>query len=260
MRKNKLRDMLNAGQMTLGTHIHSSWPTIVEVVGHTGLFDYVEFDAEYAPYDLYTLDNFSRAVELFDMSSMIKLDQDSRAYWAQKAIGAGFQSVLFADCRTADDVRDCVRAVRPETPSAHGQHGVGMRRFSYMSYGGTPDYVKALEEIVVVIMIEKQAAVENLDEILAVKGVDIVQWGPADYSMSIGKPGTWPSPELRDVERYVIETSQRAGIPARAEMSSPDQAAYYLDMGVRHFTLGTDVAILFNWLKANGEQLRKALS
>jgi len=66
MRPNKLRQLLNAGQPTIGTRVHSTWPSIVELIGHTGLFDYVEFLAEYAPFDLYALDNFCRAVELFD--------------------------------------------------------------------------------------------------------------------------------------------------------------------------------------------------
>lgn len=143
IRSNKLREMLNAGQPTLGTHLHSSWPSMVEVVGHTGVFDFVEFVAEYAPYDLYDLDNFCRAVELFDMSAMIKVDQKPNTYLAQKAIGSGFLSVLFADSRTIDDVRECVQAVRPDTPEDGGRHGVGTRRFTYMSYGGTPEYVQA---------------------------------------------------------------------------------------------------------------------
>ena len=49
MRRNKLRELLQAGRPTLGTHLHSSWPSVVEVVGHTGMFDYVEFVSEYAP-------------------------------------------------------------------------------------------------------------------------------------------------------------------------------------------------------------------
>ena len=259
MKSNKLREKLQAGKPTLGTHIHNSWPTIVEVAGHVGLFDYIEFEAEYAPYDLHGLDNFCRAAELYGMSSMIKVDQEPRTFLAQKAIGSGFQSVLFADCRSVADVKACIQAVRPDTPDDKGIHGVGMRRFSYMSYGGTPEYVQALNDIVVAVMIEKETAVEQLEEILALEGIDMVQWGPADYSMSIGKPGTWPSPELREVERYVIETSHRAGIPARAEISSPDQAPYYLEMGVKHFALGTDVAIYFNWLKQNGGELRELM-
>ena len=260
MRANKLRALLKAGQPTLGTHVHSTWPAVVEAIGHSGMFDYVEFVAEYAPFDLYALDNFCRAVELFDMSAMIKVDQEPRSFLAQRGIGAGFQSVLFADCRSVEDVRQCVRIVRPETPEDGGTYGVGSRRFAYMGYGGSPEYVQALREVVVVIMIEKQGAVEQLEEILAVEGVDMIQWGPADYSMSIGRAGQRNSPEIQATERQVIETALKMGIPPRAEINSVDQAQYYLELGVQHFCLGTDVTILYNWWRENGDLLRKVVS
>ena len=81
-----------AGRPTFGTHLFTQWPTIVEVVGHTGNFDYIEFSGEYAPYDLFSLENWVRATELYGMSSMIKLDQEPRVWLAERAIGAGFQS------------------------------------------------------------------------------------------------------------------------------------------------------------------------
>jgi len=255
MRPNKLRQLLNDGQSSIGTRVNSIWPSVAEAIGHTGMFDYVEFLAEYAPFDLASLDNFCRAVELHDMSSMIKIDQEPRGFLAQRGIGAGFQSVLFADCRSAEDVHQCVRIVRPETPEDKGIHGVGARRFAYMGYAGSPEYVQALRDVVVVIMIEKRSAVEKLEEILSVEGVDMIQWGPSDYSMSIGKAGK--RAETKDVERKVIETSLKMNVPPRAEIGSPEQAKYYLDLGVRHFSLGTDISILYNWWKTNGDDLRK---
>jgi 4-hydroxy-2-oxoheptanedioate aldolase len=255
--------MLDAGQPTLGTRVHSTWPSMVEVLGHTGMFDYVEFLAEYAPFDLYALDNFCRAVELFDMAAMIKIDQPAQRFYAQKAIGAGFQSVLFVDCRSAEDARACLRAARPDTPGNDGTHGVGVRRFAYMSSAGTAEYVQALEDVVFVLMIEKKAAVDQLEEILAVDGVDMIQWGPADYSMSIGRPGAYQrrdDPDIKAVERKVIETALKVGVQPRAEINSVDQAKYYLDLGVRHFSLSTDIVILFNWWKENGQKLRQAVA
>ena len=66
MRRNRLRELLRAGRPSIGTHVHSAWPAVVELVGHTGLFDYVEFVGEYAPYDLFALENLARAVDTFD--------------------------------------------------------------------------------------------------------------------------------------------------------------------------------------------------
>ena len=82
MRRNKLRELLEAGKPTIGTHVHSTWPNVVEVIGHTDIFDYVEFTAEYAPFDLYALENFCRAAELHGLSTMIKVDQEPRTFLA----------------------------------------------------------------------------------------------------------------------------------------------------------------------------------
>jgi 4-hydroxy-2-oxoheptanedioate aldolase len=69
----------------------------VEAIGHTGMFDYVEFLAEYAPFDLYALDNFGRAAELYHMSAIVEVDHEPRSFLAQRGFGGGFQGVLFAD-------------------------------------------------------------------------------------------------------------------------------------------------------------------
>lgn len=260
MKPNKLRELLSAGKPTLGTRVQSTWPSVIEVIGHTGVYDYVEFVAEYAPYTLHDLDNLCRAAELFDMSMMIKVDYEGRAFTAQRAIGSGFHSVLFADSRSPEDARDFVRAVRPETPEDGGLHGVGTRRFTYMGYGGTPDYVQALRDVVIVLMIEKKQAVDRLEEILAVPGIDMVQWGPADYSMSIGHAGERGHPDVRAAEKKVLETSLKLGIPARAEIGSPDDARRFLDIGVQHFNLGVDLSILHQTLKRHGEGLRQLLA
>ena len=260
MRTNSIRTLLNGGGPTLGTHLFLCSPAVVETVGQTQAFDYVEFLGEYAPYDLAGLENFCRAAELHSLGTMIKVDYDGHRFAAQRSIGAGFESVLFADPRSAEDARDCVLSLRPDTPEAGGLFGVGARRHALPLYGGTPRYVQALNEIVVALMIEKAAAVAQLEEVLAVPGIDMVQWGPADYAMSIGRPGEWGSPEVRDVEKRVIETCLSVGVRPRAEINDVEQAKYYADLGVRDFCLGYDLFTLFAVLKDGGERLRATLA
>src|ERR1700756_2890847 len=171
MRRNRLRERLTAGEPTLGTHLLSTWPTLVELVGQAGNYDYVEFTAEYAPFDLHDLDNLGRALELKDLGGMIKLEQTMWTHQAMRAIGSGFQSVLFADVRTVADAQACVAAVRAETPGSGGRLGVGMRRdVGTVREGGSPAYVKALDEVVIAVMVEKRECVEDLDAMLAGKG------------------------------------------------------------------------------------------
>jgi 2-keto-3-deoxy-L-rhamnonate aldolase RhmA len=262
MRPNRLRQLLDEGKPSLGTHLLSTWPTITELVGQTGTWDYIEFVAEYAPWTMHDLDNLGRAIELFpNFTGMIKVEQDTRGHLAMRAIGAGIQNLLFADVRNAQEARQCIRAVRAEHPEHGGLHGVGMRRdVRTVLEGGTPAFVDALAQSVIVLMIEKKEAVENLESILDVGGVDMVQFGPSDYSMSIGMPGQGGHERVREAEQFTIETAQRRGIPARAEIRDAGGAERYLDMGVRHFCVGWDVRILHDWFTDQGKAMQQILS
>lgn len=259
MRANRLRILLRADKPTIGTRILSSWPTMIELVGHSGMFDYVEFSGEYAPYDHAALENMGRAIELFDhLSGMIKIEQESRAHAAVRAIGAGFQSVLFADPRDVGEVEQCVRAVRSERPTSGGLHGVNMHRAALLE-GGSQAWADALDDVVIALMIEKKQAVENLEAMLSVPGVDMVQFGPADYSNSIGLTGQFTHPQVKEAERYVIETALKRGVAPRVELSDASGFEPYLEMGVKHFNVGIDIKTLYRWFCDTGAALRKEL-
>ncbi len=262
MRNNRLRELLNQGKPSVGTHLLSAWPTITELVGQTGLWDYIEFVAEYTPWTLHDLDNLGRAIELFpNFSGMIKIEQDTRGHLAMRSIGAGIQNLLFADVRTPEEARQCVRSVRAEHPAQGGLHGVGMRRdVQTVLQGGSEAWVQSLAECVVVLMIEKKEAVENFEAILDVPGIDMVQFGPSDYSMSIGIPGQGSNERVREAEKYVIETAHKHGIPARAEIRDAAGAARFLEMGVKHFCVGWDVRVLHDWFTEQGEAMQELLN
>jgi 4-hydroxy-2-oxoheptanedioate aldolase len=259
MKPNKLRELLTAGKPTLGTHMVSPWPRVVEVIGHTNSFDYIEYVGEYSTFTIEQFENFGRAIELFpNMSSMIKVEEQTRGFIAQRALDAGIQNVLFSDCRDAKDIKECIRLVRPETPEAGGCHGSGSRRINIGS--NTVEWVKAMNSAVLAFMIEKKSAMDNLEEILSIKGVDMVQFGSNDYSVSIGKPGTAPSPEMQQTQQEMIKMALKKGVVPRVEIGEFTQAKPYIEMGVRHFCMGQDNGIIAQWCKQNGEGLRKLLS
>lgn len=260
MRPNKIRQLLDAGEPTLCTRVLTVNPLMIEIIGQTGLFDYVEFAGEYAPFTVHDLDNLCRAAELYDLNCMIKVDQEPRGWLARRAVGSGFQSVLFADCRTPDDVRSCVAQVRADTPGPDGLYGVAPLRFAYVGGAGTPEYVKYLDDIVVNIMIEKQGTVDTLEEVLSIKGVDMIQWGASDFSMSIGIPGQRQAPKVVAAHDKVFKMALDMGVQPRAEIGHPDQAKKYLDLGVRHFSLGNDLRIVSAWLMEHGDTMRRTLA
>ncbi|OGO04284.1 MAG: hypothetical protein A2Y73_04100 [Chloroflexi bacterium RBG_13_56_8] len=251
MRPNKLRELLNEGKPTLGTHVLTPWAGMIEIVGHSGVFDYIEYVGEYSSFSLEIMDNIGMAIDLFpNMSAMMKVEEQTRGFIAQRAIDSGIQNVLFTDVRTADDVRECVRLVRPETPEAGGIHGAAMRRaYGYVMGAGSEAWVKSLNDSVVAVMIEKKSAMDDLEEILAVPGLDMVQFGPTDYSVSLGKPGRGGDPDVQSAQREMVELALKAGVHPRVEVGSIEQAKPWVDMGVRHFCIGWDLRTVFVWCK-----------
>jgi 4-hydroxy-2-oxoheptanedioate aldolase len=260
MRPNKLRQLLNDDKPSVGTHVMTVSPDVVEIIGKTGLIDYIEFVAEYAPYSLTELDNFGRALEIGGMSGMIKVDRENRGWVAQRALGSGFQNVLFSDVHDAAEAEECVAIVRAESPQTKGHFGSADRRFaSYGLESGSPEYVQALEESVVALMIEKDEAVKNLDAILSVPGVDMIVFGGNDYSMSLGRPRAVSPEEIAEVRTHIFKSALAKGIQPRSEISEPEQAKDQLEMGVKHYAIGTDLFMIYQWVNERAGGLREIL-
>lgn len=258
---NTFADKLARDEPTLGTHFLFADPDIPEMIGDTGLFDYAEFAAEYSSFDMKLLYHLARAAQCGNLPLMCKLDQQSQDFWAHAAIGAGFRSILFTDIRTPDDVDACSRCIRPDTPGAGGTMGVKLRRPALSSYD-TSAYLDDLQSTVLAIMIEKSDTVDQLDAVLqraAQCGVQMTQWGPADFGFSRGEPKLMFSEAIRPFEKLVIEKSLEYGIHPRIEIATVDQAKRYLDLGVRHFCIGWDRFLYRAALTQLGEGMQKQL-
>ena len=261
MKENHLRNLLNSGKPTMGTRMWSTLPFFTEAVGATGFYDYVEFVAEYAPFTLYDLDNMCMACELHGMGSMIKLDFLNRGYFAQKAIQSGFQSVMFTDCRTADEVRSSLKMITPETLEEGGTFGYANRRYiGFQPRISQMAHAQRQRDIVVSLMIEKRAAIENIEEICKVPGVDMVQFGPSDYSLSNGWDAKDHVPETKEAERHMIKTAIANGVRPRCEIQKVEDARYYVELGFRDFCMGDQMwKLMVSWAH-DGEKLREVLA
>lgn len=263
MTANVLRERFDRGDSSIGTRILTPWAGLVEVLGGTGHYDYVEFLAEYAPHDLHDLENIVRAAELHGLSTMAKIDGANRTYVAQRCLAAGVENFLFSDIRTVADAHEAVRAVRPEP---EGDAGIRMdRRIGYVAGDAS---MPALHEgvvergraAVVALMIEKRRAVEDLEAILNLEGVDAVVFGPSDYSLSVDAPGRIDEPVVTDAERRTLGVARERGVEPIVEIAESAAADRYRDdFDVRHFNLGVDVGILDDWWRTQGAVLRECL-
>jgi 2-keto-3-deoxy-L-rhamnonate aldolase RhmA len=240
----------------------STWPTTLEVIGETDLFHYVEFTSTYAPYDLYALENLGRAAELHNMTAMIKIDAEPKHYLAQRAIGSGFQSILFADLRTVQQVEEAIRSVRAEPK---GWNGCSMERIEGMTEGGTRNFVKYCDDVVINVMIEKRPLYEHLEDVLNLEGVDMVQFGPCDFSMSMEIWGEYDKPAIKQADEKIIKMALKYDKHPRIELGGPievfqKEISRYIKLGVQDFCIGTDLDILFQWMKTFGGAATDALS
>ena len=260
VKRNRLRKLLEEDAPTLGTRMWGTWPFMLEVLGDTCFYDYAEYVAEYSPFNQEDLENMARAAELHDMSLIMKVDFQNRGYVAQKAIASGVQGILFTDCRNAEEVAESIRLTMPETPEDGGIFGYPNRRFIGCQHRLTQlDHAKRLREVVRAFMIEKKQAVEEIERICQVPGVDLLQFGPSDYCMSRGWNLAEHREESKEAERHVIEVAKSYGIRVRAEIQSPEEAEYYRKLGIKDFCLGDQLKILEMRWKSDGKALRDQL-
>jgi 2-keto-3-deoxy-L-rhamnonate aldolase RhmA len=255
--RNKIRELLDQGKPTIGTHITSTCPTLWEVVGSTHQFDYIEFGSQYGAWDLHDLDNMCRAAELTGTGTMMKIDRNPKDWVAQRAIAAGFEAILFADIMTAKEAKECVQAVRLPPEGVNG----------FMSTRGIPidNFVERIEDVVIAIMVEKRTLMDELEEVLAIDGLDMIQFGPVDYGISLRTPGK-PFKESDFSERVQADMDRAnqmaisAGVRPRAEAGTAEDCERFLSQGVRDFCIGWDTNIVREWCMQHGKKLRDMLT
>ena len=262
MPENKLRKLIKSSKPTVGTHYSSTWANLVEIIGNSQQFDYAEFTGQYGPYTLHDLEHLARACEVTGMDAMIKIDQEPRTYIASRAIQTGFTAMLFADCRTTEDVRRCVQSVK-----LIPQGGInGLQYGRVMGYGVVrgqrvtlSDYVKFIDEIVIAIMVETKTLSDDIEEALSIPGIDMVQFGPSDFSISIGRPGEgYKNAEITEAMERSYQAAKRRGIRVRAECTV-EEMEKWLDLGCRDFCIGSDTGTISTWAQNTGKAIKETL-
>lgn len=218
--------------------------------------DYIEFGSQYGAWDLHDFDNMCRAAELTGLSTMIKIDRHPKDWIAQRAIAAGFDSILFADVMTAEEAKECIQAVKLPPEGVSGYVGTrGIR-------GG--NYAEKIDNIVIALMIEKKTLMGQLEDVLAIDGIDMIQFGPTDYGLSLRTPGKpYNARDFADkikVDRdKAYEMANKAGVRPRAECGSAEECQYYIERGVRDFCIGWDTSTVAGWCIQHGKKLREML-
>lgn len=167
---------------------------------------------------------------------------------------------MFTDHTNPKEVLETIQSIKPASPRYHGRLGyVNRRWYKNERFSGQMEYAEYVNNCVVGFMIEKVEAVKNIDEICKIPGVDFIQFGPADFSLNSGFDYKKNEENVRSIEKHVIETCLKYGVSPRVEINHAKEAKKYIDMGVKHFALGTELHILRDFYNDEGTQLNDLL-
>jgi 2-keto-3-deoxy-L-rhamnonate aldolase RhmA len=231
MKHNLMKEKLRAGEPVFGVSVMIPSPQIVEMVAAAG-FDWVLLDCEHGTLTLESVELMAMAAEASGITAIARPVTRSPEHILQ-VLDRGVMGVQVPHVNTAEDAREVLAAVKYHPAGRRGL-AAGTRAAVYDSHGTLADYVKAANEATLIaIQLEEQAAIDNIDELLAVDDIDVFFIGPSDLSQSMGYPGNpkaQPVAEAIDSSFRKMRAARRIpGTPATAE-----NVAEMLEKGVRY--------------------------
>lgn len=231
MKTNRMKARLLAGEPVFGVSVMIPSPQLVEMLGAFG-FDWVLLDCEHGTLTLESVELMAMAAEASGMTAIARPATRSPDHILQ-VLDRGVMGVQVPHVNTAAHAREVVEAVKYHPLGRRGL-AAGTRAAVYDAHGTLADYVRmANDATLIAIQLEEREAIENLDALLEVGGVDVFFIGPSDLSQSMGHPG---NPKAAPVAEAIARSFERIvaagripGTPATAE-----NVAEVLRKGVRY--------------------------
>lgn len=230
---NRTKEKLLAGETVFGCFLRYADPGFVEFLGYQG-FDFLAFDAEHGTIEPRDCESLVRAAELRAVTPIVRVPNGERTT-LQRFLDTGVQGVHVPVVERRADAEQIVRFVK------YGPQGVrGLAGVRAAAYGQEPvaDYVVAANRATLIMVhIETRDAVERLDEIAPVPGLDVLFIGPTDLSQSYGVPGQRTHPLVIEAGERIIAAARTAGIAAGIVVPDAEAATAWQERGVRYVTI-----------------------
>ncbi len=256
MRGAELREKMSRGERVYGTMTSLARnPRWAAVFGRLG-FDYVIVDTEHSPTGRSETADLAVAFLGAGVCPIIRV-KDSEPHATVMALDAGFHGVLVPYCETPEEVRAVVHAARLR-PLKGRLHDQARDKGSFPS----PETQQYLEQrnrdVVVIIGIESVPAMDNLEAILDVGGIDAIFIGPNDLSVSLGVPDKYDDPKFVEASDFIIATAQRRGIPAGGHWQTPEHVQFWMERGSRWILYSSDARALTEGYRSSLNAFRQS--
>ena len=219
MQANRMKARFAAGEPAFGLSVMIPSAQIVEMAAGVG-FDWVLIDCEHGTVGLETMEQMVMAADAAGITPIVRPQSNSTADILQ-AMDRGAMGVQVPHISTAAAARAAVQAVKFH-PQGTRSLAAGTRASGYGYRGSMSEFTAdANRETLVCIQIEDEEALPNIDEILAVEGVDVFFIGPSDLSQSMGHPGDPKAPRVAkaidETLAKIVAAGRTPGMPATAE-------------------------------------------
>jgi len=237
--QNTFKRALKAGQAQIGLWSSLSSNYTVEVIAGAG-FDWILLDTEHSPNDLESLLTQLQAAAPYPTHPVVRVPWNDMVV-IKRVLDVGAQSLLVPYVSTPEEAAAAVSYVR--YPPAGVRGVAGTTRAS--RFGRVKDYARrAHEEICLLVQVETQRALDNLEAICAVDGVDGVFIGPADLHASLGYPGEIANPKVKPLIDEATRRIRKAGRAPGILTPNEADARHWLGCGALFVAVGADVGIL----------------
>lgn len=237
---NRFKARLQAGEKLIGLWLTLADPYCAEICAGAG-FDWLLIDGEHAPNDLRSVLAQLQAISPYGVEPVVRplVGETARI---KQLLDIGVRTLLVPMIETAEQAAQMVRAVR--YPPL-GVRGVGSPIARVSRWGRVPDYMqKADDSICLLLQVESAEALANLDEILAVPGIDGIFIGAVDLSASLGYMGDTSPPEVKAAIADALVRIHAKGIPTGTLVGGAEAAKPFLAAGSQFVAVGVDSNVL----------------
>jgi 4-hydroxy-2-oxoheptanedioate aldolase len=237
---NRLKQAFQENRTTIGLWQALATPYTAEICAGAG-FDWLMFDAEHSPNTLPTLLGQLQAVAAFPLESVVR-PPVADPVLIKQYLDIGVRTLLVPMVDTAEQAKRVVASTR--FPPA-GIRGVASATSRASGFGTNAKYLaETHHSLCVIVQIESRTALDQLEAIAAVDGVDGMFIGPGDLAGSLGHLGNPAHPDVRAAIEKAISRIRASGKPAGIFARDADQAKTYMAAGVSFVSVGSDVGLL----------------
>jgi 4-hydroxy-2-oxoheptanedioate aldolase len=250
---NFIKKRVLQGEFLAGTWSNMGSCITSEMASSLG-FDWILLDQEHGPGDNLTLLHQMQAISIGKAAPIVRITWNEMPRF-KRALDLGAAGIMVPYVQTRQEAEYAVSSMRYP---AGGMRGVASSPRA-AGYGRDfADYfARANNELLAIVQIETGQALDNLEQIALVDGVDVLFVGPSDLSISLNKPGRFNDPDFVAALEKVAQVARRAGKAAGILLGSPKLLGLVRELGFSFVALGTDSRMVMDGLKSSLDALNK---